>query len=255
MFVPTAAERQGSVTIPGSNGQPDDVLQVPLNSVAQQILNKYPMPNQPTGIYWPNTYNVMFKQPTNVDQFSVRLDHHFSDKDSLFFRASYINNDQKETDAVAAVENPSFSSENFNKPRNYSINETHVFTTTLVNSFTFTLNRQIEGSLPPSQTYTQTTFSDGSLANWGPDTFITKYVETYFIPDDNVTWTNSRHLLNIGATFRRGWDNGFGVTGLGPNGVYTFSRGGPEGLTGHCRARLEASQSLATKGAGPGAAG
>jgi len=130
-----------------------------------------------------------------------------------------------------------------------------VFTTTLVNSFTFTLNRQIEGSLPPSQTYTQTTFSDGSLANWGPDTFITKYVETYFIPDDNVTWTNSRHLLNIGATFRRGWDNGFGVTGLGPNGVYTFSRGGPEGLTGHCRARLEASQSLATKGAAPGAAG
>ena len=227
LFVPTAAERQGSVTIPGSNGQPDDVLQVPLNSVAQQILNKYPMPNQPTGIYGPNTYNVMFKQPTNVDQFSVRLDHHFSDKDSLFFRASYINNDQKETDAVAAVENPSFSSENFNKPRNYSINETHVFTTTLVNSFTFTLNRQIEGSLPPSQTYTQTTFSDGSLANWGPDTFITKYVETYFIPDDNVTWTNGRHLLNIGATFRRGWDNGFGVTYLGPNGVYTFSPGTP----------------------------
>jgi hypothetical protein len=222
MFVPTAAERQGLVTITGANGQPDQ-LQVPLNSVAQQVLNKYPLPNQPNGLYGPNTYNAMFKQPTNDDQFSVRLDQRFSDKDSLFVRASYINNYQKETDPVAAIESPSFSSENMNNPRNYSINETHVFSPTLVNSFTFTLNRQIEGSVPPTQAYTQTTFTDGSLASWGPDTFITKYVETYFIPDDNLTWTKGRHLFTIGATFRRGWDNGFGVTGAGPNGVFAFS--------------------------------
>src|SRR6202011_2121709 len=65
MLVPTAAERQGLVTIPGTNGQPDNQLQVPLNSVAQQVLSKYPMPNQPNGIFGAHTYNALFKQPTN----------------------------------------------------------------------------------------------------------------------------------------------------------------------------------------------
>jgi hypothetical protein len=225
MSVPTTDERQGIVTIPGTSTTPADTLQVPLNSVAQQILNKYPLPNNPNGVFGANTYTAQFKQPTDTNQFSVRVDHRFSDKDSLFARASYINNGQKEVDAIAALENPSFSSQNFNNPRNYSINETHVFTPTLVNSFTFTLNRQIEGSLPPTQAFTQTQFSDGSLSSWGPDTFITKYVETYFTPDDVVTWNKGRHLLTMGATFRRGRDNGFGVTGQGPNGVFNFNPG------------------------------
>jgi hypothetical protein len=34
-------------------------------------------------------------------------------------------------------------------------------------------------------------------------------------------------MVSKGATFRRAWDNGFGVTSLGPNGVFTFSPGTP----------------------------
>jgi len=75
--VPTAAERQGLATINGFT------YQVPMNPVAQQILGKYPQPNQPGGIYGPNTFNFMFSQPTNDDQWSARVDHHFS-KDTLF---------------------------------------------------------------------------------------------------------------------------------------------------------------------------
>jgi hypothetical protein len=183
MSVPTADERQGVVTV--GNYQ----YQVPLNSVAQQVLGKYPEPNQPGGLYGPNTLNVLFKQPTNDDQFSVRLDHRISDKDSLFARASYVNNNQNQVDAVAAIENLSFSAGNFNNPRNYAVSETHIFSPTLLNNFIFTLNRQIEGSLPPTQATPQTQFLDGSLSNWGPDTFITKYVETNFHPQDNLTWT------------------------------------------------------------------
>ncbi len=219
MSVPTAQERQGIVTV-GSYQ-----YQVPLNSVAQDVLNKYPMPNQPGGVYGPRTLNILYKQPTNDDQFSVRLDHHFSDKDSLFARVSYVNNNQNQVDAVAAIENRSFSAGNFNNPRNYAVSETHIFSPTLLNTFSFTLNRQIEGSLPPTQAVPQTTFLDGSLSNWGPDTFITKYVETNFHPQDNVTWTKGRHTFNIGGNFRRGRDNGFGVTSLGPNGVYQFGAG------------------------------
>ncbi len=156
--VPTADERQGLVTV-GSYQ-----YQVPMNPVAQQILGKYPEPNQPGGLFGANTLNFLFKQPTNDDQFSVRLDQYFSAKDNLFVRASYINNTALEQDPVAAIENPSFSPKLFNNPRNYSVGETHIFSPTLLNSFTSTLNRQVQGDLPPSSAFTQTTFSDGSLA-------------------------------------------------------------------------------------------
>lgn len=217
MNVPTAAQRTGLVSINGYN------YQVPLDSVAAGILGKYPMPNNPNGIYGANTFTEQFKQPLDVNQFSVRIDHHISDKDFLFGRASYINNSSKETDPVAAIEDPSFSATQMNDPRNYAVSETHLFSPNLINLALFTVNRQIEASLPPSQAYTQTTFSDGSLSTWGPDTFITKYVETYYDPSEKITWTKGRHMLNMGVEYRYGQDNGFGVTSAGPNGVYTFN--------------------------------
>jgi hypothetical protein len=217
MNVPTAAERSGLVTVNGYT------YQVPLNPVAAGILTKFPSPNNPSGLYGANTYTEQFKQPLNVNQFSVRIDHHLSDKDFIFGRASYINNESSETDAVAAIEDPSFSATQMNNPRNYAVSETYLFSPSLVNLAIFTVNRQIEGSLPPSQEYTQSTFVDGSLSNWGPDTFITKYVETYYDPSDKVSWTVGRHVLNMGIEFRYGQDNGFGVTSAGPNGQYAFN--------------------------------
>lgn len=221
MEVPTADQKNGLVAINGYQ------YQVPLNSVAQQVLSKYPAPNQPSGLYGPNTYNTLFKQPTDDDQFSVRIDYKISDHDSLFGRASYINNSQKETDPVAAIESPSFSAENINNPRNFALSETHLFSQRLINNLVFSLNRQIEGSTPPSQQYTQTTTADGTLSNWGPDTFITKYVETYYIASDKVGWNWDRNFFTIGGDYRYGQDDGFGVTSAGPNGQYTFNAGTP----------------------------
>src|SRR5208337_1432758 len=52
--VPTAAERTGAVTIPDPSSTsatpPPDDLQVPLNSVAQTVLSRYPLPNHPGGV-------------------------------------------------------------------------------------------------------------------------------------------------------------------------------------------------------------
>jgi len=219
--VPTPEERTGLASLNGFQ------YQVPLNSVAQQVLAKYPLPNQPTGLYGANTYNFLFKQPTNDDQFSVRVDHQISPNDSVFVRASYVNNNAAATDPIAAIEDPSFSSANYNDARNYAVSETHIFSPRLVNQFLFSVNRQLEGSAPPSQAIVQSIFSDGSLASYGPDTFITKYAETYYDPSDNVTWTLGRHLLSMGASYRYGQDNGLGVAGVGPNGQYVFQPGTP----------------------------
>jgi hypothetical protein len=227
--VPTEAERSGLVTITGPSGQPDQ-LQVPLNPAAATILNRYPLPNQPNGVFGANTFNFMFSQPTNDDQFSTRVDHHFSTKDTLFARAAYINNLARETDPWAAELGGANSSyTDIGDARNYTISETHLFSPTLLNDFSFTLNREIEGvpEVPTEATMTASIFSDGSLASWMPDTFVTKYVVSVFDYKDNVAWTTGRHSLNLGVDFRREWDNGTGVSGVGPSGEYYFNAGTP----------------------------
>lgn len=228
--VPTAAERTGAVTITGANGQPDD-LQVPLNPVAQSVLNRYPLPNQPSGNFGPNTFNYEFSQPTNDDQFSVRADHHFSDKDTFFARASYANAVLRDVDSWAAeLGGSNFSLSSIGNARNYSVSETHVFSPILVNNFTFTLNRGIEGQpeVPAEYTTTYTGFSGvGSIQGWGPDSFETKYVTTVFDPLESLQWTTGRHSFTFGGEYRREWDNGTGVTGTGPSGAYTFQNGTP----------------------------
>lgn len=220
MNVPTTDQRSGLIAINGYT------YQVPLNAVAKQVLAAYPKPNgTASSLYGLQTYTELYKQPTDNNQFSIRIDHKISDKDSFFGRASYINNSQNATDAAAAIEDPSFSSNNINNPRNFALSETRQFTQNIVNTATFTVNRQIEGSAAPSQKYTQTTTGDGTLSTWGPDTFATKYAETYYIVSDKVSWNKGRQFLTLGGEYRYGQDDGWGVTGAGPNGVYTFNPG------------------------------
>lgn len=228
--VPTADERNGIVpyNYPGDNTV--HTFQVPVNPVAASIINKYPLPNHTTGPNsGPNAFYYEFSQPTNDDQWSARVDQHFA-KDALFVRASYQNNIAKETDSWAAeLEGGNFSASNVGQARNYVISDTHVFSPTLLNDFTFTLNRGIEGvpETPGEQTTTNTGFGDGTLQGWGPDTFYTKYVVTVFDYKDDVSWTRGRHSFKLGGQFRREWDNGTGVTSTGQSGAYNFATNTP----------------------------
>ncbi len=228
--VPTPGEKAGMVTISDPVTGNPDTLQVPLNPVAANVLSQYPDPNQPNGELGPNTFNYVFSQPTNDDQWSARLDHHFSSKDSLFVRGSWVNNIAKETDSWAAeLEGANFSQSAIGEARNYTLSETHLFSPTLLNDFTFTLNRGIEGQpeVPAEYTTTNTQFEDGSLQGWGPDTFETEYITTVFEYKDNIAWTKGRESFNIGGSFRREWDNGTGVTSYGPSGQFNFNSGTP----------------------------
>src|ERR1700726_178840 len=82
--VPTAAERQGidTTTFPG------DTLTVPVNPAVLPVLNRYPLPNQPSGAFGDRTYAASSKVSTRTDQFSIRIDHQISNKASLLTRFS-----------------------------------------------------------------------------------------------------------------------------------------------------------------------
>ena len=228
--VPTADERNGIVPYNYSGDNTVHTFQVPVNSVASGIINKYPLPNHATGPNsGPNAFYYEFSQPTNDDQWSARVDQHFA-KDTLFVRASYQNNIAKDTDSWGAeLEGGNFSASNVGQARNYVISDTHIFSPTLLNDFTFTLNRGIEGvpEVPGETTTTNTGFGDGTLQGWGPDTFYTKYVVTVFDYKDDVTWTKGRHSFKLGGQFRREWDNGTGVTSTGQSGAYNFESNTP----------------------------
>jgi len=236
--VPSTDERKGLVSVTGVPGASDPNAtyhyQLPLSNAAQKVLSTYPKANQSQEIQSipaENAFVAGVRTPTNADQFSVRVDQHFSDKDSVFVRVSYVNNSQPIGDPSRYVIDPSFSSNTTRGERNSVLGYTHVFSPTLLNSLTLTVPRTIQGVWEPNQNTSTIVFNSspysGGLAfsSWGPDSFVTKYVNTNPQGQDNLTWTKGRHTFNLGGSYMYAFDNGFGVTSVGYNGQYTFGQG------------------------------
>ena len=102
--VPTAAERSGidTTTFPG------DTLTVPVNPEIAAILARYPLPNLPTGAFGARTFATSSKVATSTDQFSIRIDHHISDKTVLMGRFSLNQVDGPTTNPDQTAIDPSF---------------------------------------------------------------------------------------------------------------------------------------------------
>jgi Carboxypeptidase regulatory-like domain len=114
-----------------------------INPIASQMINLYPLPNVTTNN---GVYNYLDEPVRKLDEtkFDIRLDENLSASDSMFGRFSY---DQ----AVSYVPGgaPGFSEANAfasnqgleNHGRNISLGETHIFSPTTVNQFSFGYNR------------------------------------------------------------------------------------------------------------------
>jgi hypothetical protein len=114
-----------------------------INPVGQALLKLYPAPNanQPTLGY--NFTNVPVRR-LNEGEFDIRLDHNFSNKDSVFARFSY---DQAVSFVPGgspgfAEQNPFASTQNItNHGRNVAVSETHVISDRTLNEFHAGFNR------------------------------------------------------------------------------------------------------------------
>lgn len=224
--VPTADERQGTVTISPTSGAPY-TLHVPVTPDASAILNKYPLPNNPNGTFGANTLQTAYSVPVDRDQYSGRLDQRFSDRDSFFFRYSVASNHAPVQDAAAALINPSFPQALRNDWINSGLSETHLFSPNLINELRISGMQSIEQSVPPLSDLTQVQFADGALNNYGPDGggggfSLAPFTMSY---RDTVTWTKGKHTLNFGGDYRTVHSSYFGTSVGGPNGAYTFAAG------------------------------
>ena len=222
---PSADNRKGVVDITGANGQPDQ-LQVPLTPAAQTVLNGYPLPNDPTGPYGPNSYLSALKTPLNSDQYSGRIDHRFSDKDSMFGRFTYDNIVEPLANLEEATINPTWSTGFPYGSRNLAVSEVHVFTPTLTNALGLTWMRVLNENTPATaRGLTSLVTNDGSLAAWGPLVGGWTGNPDTGILNDSINWVKGRHMINTGFEIRDTHAPQSGFSTGAANGQYTFGAG------------------------------
>jgi hypothetical protein len=224
---PSAANRNGVVDITGANGAPDQ-LQVPVTPAAKTVLNGYPLPNDPTGPYGPNTYLSALKTPFNSNQYSGRIDHRFSDKDSMFGRFTYDNMDEPITSLEQAAINPSWSEGLYYDARNLTVSEVHIFTPTLTNTLGLTWTRTINYLKSATvNNLAAVGTNDSSLAGWGPQVGGWSGNPDTGILDDTINWVKGRNMINTGFEIRdtHAPQTGFSIGDA--SGLYTFGSGTP----------------------------
>jgi hypothetical protein len=221
---PSAANRQGNLNITGVNGQPDQLI-VPLNAAAQSLLSEYPLPNDPAGPYGDQTYYDALKAPLNTAQYSGRIDHRFSDKDSIFGRFSYMNQAEPIINRELAIFNSAWGGHFAWNPRNLVVSETHVFSPTLINALQLAWNRQDQARKTDDVDLTSVATNDGSIANYGPFTGGWSAVPDTAILNDSVHWVKGRHTLSMGVEFHDTHESETGSAAPANDGNYTFGRG------------------------------
>lgn len=141
-LVPTA---NGFVRDPFTNNQ------LPANRLdpnAIKLLNLYPTPTG-TGIFSNYTADRVIQNNTN--QFDVRIDRNFSDKDQLFGRFSYADNpDFVPGPFTSYADSSSFTQDTFhNNSVSSALSETHSFTPTLINEARFGYSRLATSQFQP----------------------------------------------------------------------------------------------------------
>jgi hypothetical protein len=192
-----------------------------INPVAARVAALYPTPNANIN---GNNYVVDPKNQLTQNNFDVRVDQKFSDRDNFFARFSY-------EDQPTLVPGPftnqldggGFASgDQDNAYRSVALSEIHTFSPTLVNEFRFGYNRinahrlqanantDVSGDLgligvpfqPGIGGLPQMFFSN--FSGIGSSDFLPSVEkQNSFVVDENLTWVKGPHSLKFGTEIRR----------------------------------------------------
>jgi Carboxypeptidase regulatory-like domain/TonB dependent receptor-like, beta-barrel len=114
---------------------------VTIAPVVAPLLALYPLPNLPN-----NGYTTPFTQPDRDVYGQIRVDHVFSDKDSMFGRYTIDDDDQ-----VLGNSYPQYFVVDRNTRHQYAtLSETHIFSTSLLNDLRVSFSRTASTRLSPS---------------------------------------------------------------------------------------------------------
>jgi carboxypeptidase family protein/TonB-dependent receptor-like protein len=190
--------------------------------IARQLLDHYPLP---TSAGAANNFRRVANEGTDQDQFDLRLDHRFSDRNQIYGRYSFFNEDATPVtplpDGSGAITQGALG---FQKSRGYQAvgNYLHVFSGPLVNELRFGYTRRsidrraLLLDSPPSDSLglpgipqngafqnELPTFTIAGLQQLGP----TANTDSLFNTDvtqvfDSLGWQRGRHSMKFGVDFR-----------------------------------------------------
>ncbi len=211
------------------------------DAVAGKLLARYPLP---TSAGAANNFRRVANESTNQDQFDVRLDHRFSDRNNLFGRFSFFNEDARPvTPLPEGSGNITQGALGVQKSRGYQVvgNYQKVISTNLLNELRVGYTRRsldrraLLLDAPPSQSLgipgipqnaafqnELPTFTVAGLQQLGPsantDSLFNTDVTQIF---DSLGWQRGRHSLKFGGDFRVERLNV--VQPPSPTGIFNFT--------------------------------
>ena len=219
--VPTQAERQGidTTTFPG------DTLTVPLDAGTAEVLDSYPLPNEPDGPFGDRTHAASSKVKTVTDQFSIRVDHQISNKASLVTRFSLNQVTGPLTNPDQTILNPTFGIQFFDHQRNAGVKYTRTISPHMTSDTSLSYIRSTPFFPSPNHTQPGITFADGLFQpfNQPAGSIFGSYSNLYQFRED-MAWTHGAHAFKWGTEIRVNRDST--IFGTNPNGIYEFG-GGP----------------------------
>jgi Carboxypeptidase regulatory-like domain len=218
--VPTAEERAGIDT----RAFPGDTLYVPVDPRVSKLIDRYPLPNDPTGSYGANTFATSSKVRTNANQFSARLDQNISEKSRFFARFTMDNLTGPTTNPDQTAIDPSFGIQYVDHQRNGVL----TYSRTVSPSFNWESSVAVTRTTPsfptPNKTDPALTFGDGLFVAFNsPAGSVTSSIGNLFQGRQTFSWTKGKHALKAGAEFRANRDTSY--FGQNVNGSYTFGGG------------------------------
>ena len=251
LYYPTGRSRNADGTY---NVTPISGNIIPASAIAPQslqVLNYLPLPNQPVAANGSpvNDYLLNANNPTDKDQFNLRIDWVQNAKSSWFARYSW--SDESADSPTLSLAGNSLST----NAKQYMLANTRIFSPTTVNEFRFGIN-SFYNAVAPNLACKQNVVAQlglpglsstncetwgipnmrnlGEISGWGDDTN-----GPYILNDaigqviDNFSWIKGKHSFRFGGEVRRDRYNQLGNEF--PRGAFNWgssSTSNPNGNTG-----------------------
>lgn len=205
-----------------------------IDPIAANILKFYPLPT--AGL---NTFTTTQTLSVTNDQAGVRFDQYLSPTDSLNFRYMFSGGPSNDPVSPAGANVPGFPISEDDRAQNFAVQETHIFSPTVVgvarfsylrNKFLFgeRSNHQLPSSLgfqydPTLPAAAGPPFIQvGGYASVGdPITGPRNTYQNTFDLSGSLSWIRGNHELKFGGGFRR--DSINALQGIASNGFFVFT--------------------------------